>query len=137
MEDSWIYIEGKRNGRAYMANVRHPLDELRHPEYDHHVALTLDYTPHWRTGLPKPKELTRLQDFEDRIISRLEGHGVLAGSETIDARRTIHLYIRGGGPLLAMYRERADAGKRGGVTVTVAHDPDWRAVEHLTKARAA
>jgi hypothetical protein len=134
MDDSWIYIEGRRNGRAYMAAVRHPLAEMRHPEYEHHVALTLDYAPHWRTGLPKPKELLRLQDLEDRLSSRVEGHGVLAGAETTDAKRTVHLYIRGGGPMLEMYRDRERGGKQGGVAVTVTHDPDWQGVAHLTDA---
>ncbi len=134
MDDSWIYIEGKRAGRAYMANVRHPLTELRNPEYEHHVAVTLGYAPHWRTGLPKPKELTRLQDLEDRMIEHLGDHGMLVGSETTNAQRTVHLYIRGGGPLLEMYRKHERAGKQGGLGVTVTHDPEWLAVDHLAQA---
>ncbi len=131
MEDSWIYIEGKRDGRAYMANVRHPLEEFREPEYAHHVRLTLDYGAHWRTGLPKPKELERLQDFEERMSSHLEGHGVLAGSETTDAKRIVHLYVRGGGPVLARFEKLEREGKKGGVTAAVRHDPEWIGIRHL------
>jgi hypothetical protein len=134
MDDSWIYIEGKRGGRAYMANVRHPLADLRHPDYEHHITLELRYAPHWLTGLPKPRELTRLQDFEDRTISHLEGHGVLAGSETCDATRTVHLYIRGGGRILELYRKRAATPKGPGVSVSVSHDPEWREIDHLAQA---
>jgi hypothetical protein len=134
MDDRWIYIEGKRDGRAYVANVRHPLEALRNPEYEHHVALTLSYAAHWRTGLPKPHELTRLQDFEDSMIVRLQGHGILAGSETCDATRIVHLYLRGGGALLEVFRKRERAGQQGGLKTTVTHDPEWCEIAHLAQA---
>jgi hypothetical protein len=136
MEDGWRYLEGKVRGRAYAAAVRHPLAPARWPEYDHHVAIAIDYAPHWRTGLPRHEDLTRLQDIEDRMIERLVGHGVLAATETGGGTRTIHLYVRGGGPLIDMYRRRAERGKQGGLAVAVAHDPDWRAVSHLARADA-
>jgi hypothetical protein len=136
MDDRWIYIEGRRDGRAYMANVRHPLEDVRNPEYEHHVALTLSYGTHWRTGLPRPGELTRLQDFEDGMIRRLHGHGILAGTETTGGWRTMHLYLRGGGPLLEVFRQHERAGQRDGLRVTVTHDPEWIEVEHLAQASA-
>src|SRR5689334_11418527 len=131
MDDSWIYFEGKRNGLAYMANVRHPLVELREPDSDHHVAVTLPYKPNWRTGLPKPDELTRLQDYEDRTIANLQGHGVLAGSETCDAKRTVHLYVRDG-RIVEMFRRKQSEGK----LVRVTHDPEWRAIDHFARVSA-
>jgi hypothetical protein len=134
MEDSWIYIEGKRDGRAYMAHVRHPLEAWRNAEYEHHVAVTLDYAPHWRTGMPGPNELTRLQDFEERVSSHLEGHGVLAGSETSGGKRIVHLYVRGGGPVLELYRKLERGGKKGGVTVRVTGDAEWSDIDHLAQA---
>jgi hypothetical protein len=134
MHDGWIYIEGKRDGRAYVANVRHPLEALRNPEYEHHVALALAYAAHWRTGLPKPNELMRLQDFEDAMIVRLQGHGILAGSETSDARRIVHLYLRGGGALLEVFRRHERAGRQDGLEVTVTHDPEWLEIAHLAQA---
>jgi hypothetical protein len=38
-----------------------------------------------------------------------------------------------------MYRKRESAGKQGQVVVTVAHDPQWRRVAHLSEvaSRAA
>jgi hypothetical protein len=134
MHDRWIHIEGKRDGRAYVANVRHPLEALRNPEYEHHVALTLSYAAHWRTGLPKPDELMRLQDFEDMMIVRLQGHGIVVGSETGDARRTVHVYLRGGGPLLEVFRRHEAAAQQDGLVVTVTHDPEWREIAHLARA---
>src|SRR5919108_3956080 len=88
MDDNWLYIEGKRRGRPYTASVRVPFGPSRWPEYDHHVTVVLRYAPHWRTGLPKPKELTRLQDFEDRMIESLGDLGALVATETTDMRRT-------------------------------------------------
>ena len=41
----------------------------------------------------------------------------------------MHLFIRGGGSLLEMYREE----ERRGNTVTVTHDPDWTGVAHLVR----
>jgi hypothetical protein len=90
---------------------------LRNPEYEHHIAITLDYGAHCRTGLPKPRELKRLQEFESRIIAHLDGHGMVAGSETADARRTVHVYVRG-------------------IQYTVTHDPEWRPVAHLAQVSA-
>lgn len=137
MGDDWLCIEGKRAGRAYMASVRDPLDRALWPEYDHHVAVTVDYAAHWRTGLPKPEELTRLQDLEDSLTAHLESHGMLAGSETTDAKRTIHLFVRGGGPLVQMWRDLDATGKKDGVSVALAHDPEWLGVAHLPRAGAA
>jgi hypothetical protein len=136
MSDRWIHFEAKYDGVPYMANVRHPLAELRNPEYEHHVLVTLHYAAHWRTGLPKPNALPRLQDFEDRVISHLDGHGMLAGSETGDARRRVHLYIRGGGSVLDLFRRMEARGKHKGVEVAVTHDPEWRSVEHLAALSA-
>jgi hypothetical protein len=139
MEDRWMYHEGKRSRRPYMAGMRIPFDPARWPEYDHHVEMRIDYGAHWRTGLPKPKELGRLQDLEDSMIAKLEGHGALVATETSDAVRTIHLFIRGGGPLLETYRKHESAGTQGHLAVTVAHDPQWRRVAHLSEvaSRAA
>jgi hypothetical protein len=128
MEDQWLYMEGKRAGRPYTASLRIPFDRARWPEYDHHVALVLRYGAHWRNGLPKAPELTRLQDLEDRMIDTLEGHGALVATETADAKRTIHLYVRGGGPLAEGFHRRASA--------TVTHDPQWERVAHLSAAVA-
>jgi hypothetical protein len=139
MEDQWLYREGKRDGRPYMASIRLPFDPARWREFDHHIAVAVTYGPHWRTGLPKPRELTRLQDLEDRMIAHLEGHGVLVATETSDATRTIHLLVRGGGPIVESFRERERRGKEKGVAVTVARDPAWEGLAHLMPdaARAA
>jgi hypothetical protein len=139
MDDRWLYLEGRRDGHAYTAGVRLPFDPALWPSYDHHVAISVDYAAHWRTGLPKPEELPRLQGFEDRMIAGLDAHGVLVASETGDRRRTIHVFIRGGGLLLEMYRDWESRGKQGGVAVSVAHDPEWLTVAHLAEcaARAA
>jgi hypothetical protein len=130
MDDNWLYIEGKRGGRPYTASVRVPFGPARWPEYDHHVTVVLRYAPHWRTGLPKPKELTRLQDFEDRMIESLGDLGALVATETTDMHRTIHARLPEG-EVLEMYREweRRDEGR--GVSVTVTHDPEWATVPHL------
>lgn len=140
-DDCWIYREGKRDGHEYTASARDPLDRARWPGLDHHVALTLGYAPHWWTGLPKPKELTRLQDFEDDLIERLAAtaSGELVASETTQARRTIHLYLRADCLMLEYFRGRAaQDGGRKGPWVTVTHDPAWACVAHLVPpARAA
>ncbi len=126
MDETWAYLEGRRAGCAYHAFIRTPLDPQ--PEFDHHVAIALGHAPHWRTGLPKEKELTRLQDLEDRLTASLDGHGVHVASETTDATRTVHLFIRGGGELADYV---AGHGRRGSVTMSIAHDPDWSAVAHI------
>jgi hypothetical protein len=136
VEERWVHVEGKRGGRAYTASVRHPFDRTGWPEFEHHVAVAIDYAPHWRTGLPKGRELTRLQDLEDRMIEQLEGHGVLVASETTDATRTVHLFIRDGGPLIEMYRDWQRRGKQGGLAVTVVHDPQWQTVAYLAQVAA-
>ena len=132
-DDDWLYREGKRDGHEHMATSRDPLDPARWPGFEHHVRLTLGYTPHWRTGLPKPKELIRLQDHEDGLIANLAeaGAGELVATETTQAKRTIHLYLREG-PMLDMFAEWAarDPGKKG-PWVTVTHDPAWSGVAHL------
>jgi hypothetical protein len=132
MEDNWIYREGRRNGHAYAASSRDPLDPARWPEFDHHVELKLGYAPHWRTGLPKPQELTRLQEFEDDLIARLSSYGELVATETTQAQRTVHLYLRAGCMLLEMFRDWATRdGGRKGPWVAVRHDPQWEGVAHL------
>jgi len=138
MGDNWLYVEGKRDGRPYAAGIRVPLTPDRWPGFDHHVTLELGYAPHWRTGWPKPKELTRLQEFEDRLIEHLEGHGALVATETSDATRTIHLLLRGGG-LVDMYRDRERLNDKPGISVTVVHDPQWVTLARLSAivARAA
>jgi len=133
MDDRWTYLEGRRAGRAYTASLRTPLRPDRWPTFDHHVVISLGYAPHWRTGLPKPKELARLQELEDRMIDGLEGHGALVATETTDATRTVHLYIRGGGPLAEFYR---GFGRQGAVGIGIDHDPEWAQVAHLA-ARAS
>jgi hypothetical protein len=137
MDDNWLYLEAKRNGLAWAAAVRVPFGPSRWPEFGHQVTLVLRYTPHWRTGLPKPKELTRLQDFEDRMIDSIGEDGALVATETSDTRRTIHLRLPEGG-LLDMYRELERKHTDGGLVITVAHDPEWAAAAHLAQfARAA
>jgi hypothetical protein len=122
-DDRWLYVELKRDGRPHAAALRLPFDRTRWPDYQHHVALAVAYAPHWRTGMPRnAKELTRLQDLEDRWIASLQGHGALVATETGDAQRTVHLYFRGGGDLEASLGQRA----------TVTHDPAWAQVAHLS-----
>jgi Family of unknown function (DUF695) len=130
MDDRWMYVEGKREGRPYAAALRIPFGPARWPEYDHHVVLALEYLGNWRNGLPKPKELIRLQDFEDGIIEKLEGHGALVATETGSGTRTIHLFIRGGG-LVELYRDYERRDEVRGMKVRVAHDPQWEGVAHL------
>ena len=138
MDDSWLYLETKRDGRAWMAGVRVPFGPSRWPAFDHQVTLVLRYAPHWRTGLPKPKELTRLQEFEDRMIETIGTDGAVVATETSDMRRTIHLRLPEGA-LLDQYREWEREYTKGGLVVTVEHDPEWAAVAHLAQyaARAA
>jgi hypothetical protein len=138
MDDNWLYLEGKRGGRAWAAGVRVPFGPTRWPEFDHQVTVVLDYTPHWRTGLPKnADELTRLQAFEDRMIEAIGDLGAVVATETSDMRRTIHLRLPQG-HLLDSYRRWA-AQRNKGVAIAVEHDPEWAAVEHLAQvaARAA
>jgi len=135
MDDRWTYLEGRRAGRPYAASLRTPLRPDCWPNFDHHVVISLGYAPHWRTGLPKPRELTRLQEIEDRMIDGLEGHGALVATETTDAARTVHLYIRGGGLLAEFYR---GFGRQGAVGIRIEHDPEWTQVAHLAaRANAA
>jgi len=129
MDDRWMYVEGKREGRPYAAALRIPFGPARWPEYDHHVVLAVDYLASRRNGLPKPKELMRLQDLEDAIIDDLEGHGALVATETGAGTRTIHVFVRNG-PIVEMYR--AHAQRDGAITVTVTHDPQWDGVAHLS-----
>jgi hypothetical protein len=138
MDDDWLYVEGQRDGREYMAAVRVPFGPSRWPAFDHQVTLVLRYAPHWRTGLPKPKELTRLQDFEDGIIAAIGSHGAVVATETTDMRRTIHVRVPAG-PLLDTYRASERENRKGALVVTVEHDPAWTAVAHLAEvaARAA
>jgi hypothetical protein len=83
------------------------------------------------------EELTRLQDFEDRMIDTIGEDGALVATETSDTRRTIHLRLPEGG-LLDMYRELERKHTDGGLVITVAHDPEWAAAAHLAQfARAA
>ena len=137
MKDDWLYVEGRRQSRAYAASLRTPFERVRWPDFEFHVTLVLAYAPHWRTGLPKPKELTRLQDFEDNVTEKLGDHGALIATETYDTERTIHLVVGDGG-LLDMFRawERKE---QTGIGVTVAHDPQWLTLAHLSQvaARAA
>jgi hypothetical protein len=135
-DERWVYVEGRRDGRAYAATARVPLDRTAWPEFDHHVAVEVSYAPQWRNGWPKPKELTRLQELEDRLAGRMEGHGVLVGSETCNARRLMHFFVRGGGPIVEMFRRREEQGRAGGMKVAVAHDPTWSRVAHLAAAAA-
>src|SRR5215207_5210175 len=100
MDDRWMYVEGKRAGRPYMA------------------ALAIGYLGNWRDGLPKPKELMRLQDLEDDMIEKLDGHGALVATETGAGNRTIHLLVRNGG-VVEMYREYERRGDGRGMRVTV------------------
>jgi hypothetical protein len=116
-----------------MAGVRYPLDRALWPDFDHPVAVTVDYAPQWRTGLPKPKDLPRLQNLEESLLANIEGHGVFLGSESTDGRRTLHLFVRGGGPLVEMWRAEEASGKQGGIAVAVRHDPDWNGVAHLRR----
>jgi hypothetical protein len=129
--DGWLYVEAKKKGRDYMAGVRFPLEQTLRPDFDHHVAVTVDYAAHWRTGLPKPKDLPRLRDLEDSFLRNLESHGVFVGSESTDGRRTMHLFVRGEGPLVEMWRAHEAAGKQGGIAVTVRRDPHWDGIAHL------
>jgi hypothetical protein len=138
MDDRWMYVEGKREGRPYAASLRIPFGPARWPEYDHHIVLTLEYLGNLRDGFPKPKELLRLQDFEDGLIDKLEGHGALVATETGAGRRTIHLFIRNGG-LVDLYRDYERRDDKRGMHVKVRHDPSWDGVAHLSAlaARAA
>jgi hypothetical protein len=132
MEDNWLYLEGKREGCAWTAGVRLPFGPARWPDFDHQVTLVLRYAPHWRTGLPKPKELPRLQDFEDRMIDTIGADGAVVATETSDMKRTVHLRLPEGG-LLEMYRNWEREHTKGGLVVTVEHDPEWAAVAHLAQ----
>ncbi len=133
MADNWLYLEATRDGHAYVASFRVPFDPARWPEFDHHVALVLRYKPHWRTGLPKPDELTRLQEFEDLMIDVIGDGGALVAMETSDMRRTIHLRLPAG-ELLDMYR--GWVGQPDRVETTVEHDPEWRCLTHLSQLAA-
>ena len=135
MDDEWLFIDAKRGGRDYVASVRLPFDPWQWPEYDVHVAVALPYAPHWRSGLPKSaKVLSELQEREDRWIAMLEGHGALVATETSDAWRTMHLYIRDGGPMAVMFREMAEQPEsRKRPTVAITPDPGWEGVAHLTR----
>jgi uncharacterized protein DUF695 len=124
MEDRWLYMEGTRAGKPYTASLSIPFDRSRWPGLDQHVALTLGYRAQRGNGLPRPDDLPRLQDLEESLIERLEGHGALVASESSAGARTLHMYLRAECPLALYFGRRADA--------TVTHDPHWLRVVHLS-----
>jgi Family of unknown function (DUF695) len=130
-DDRWAILTGERDGHSLMATVRAPLKPARWPRFDTHLRLDLRYQDSRPNGFPSDKALQALRAFEDRLIAAVSNDGALVAHETINGRRTLHLYIDG-------LTKAADTAKRllpewreAKPTLTTTYDPAWEAVSHL------
>jgi hypothetical protein len=108
-----------------------PIRPVDFPLYDQHVAVTVGYASAGADGLPGMATLTRLQQFEDALLAQAAGQALLAGHETHDHRRVLHLYA----DPVTDTAERLDgslpAWLEGPVSVGVTLDPGWDEISQL------
>jgi hypothetical protein len=108
-----------------------PMRAIDYPLYDQHIALTLRYDPDGPTRLPDRIVLVRLQQFETDLGTRLAGQAALAGHQTWDGRRVIHLYADPATDTAMRLSASPPPWQDGPSSVDISFDPGWDAVDHF------
>ena len=127
-EPTWQLLHADDGtGRPLLAMVRLPLTSAAAPHLDAHVRVELPYAGE-DSGLPRPDELERLRDLEDRIEAVLGSHGRVVAHQTSAGLRTLHVYADR--TTDAADRVVASVAGSPDVRTSVTDDPAWEAVAH-------
>jgi hypothetical protein len=108
-----------------------PMRAIDFPLYDQHIAVTLRYDPDGPTRLPDRMVLMRLQQFETDLEARLAGRAVLAGHQTWDGHRVVHVYADPATDTAGQLSASPPAWQDGPSSLDVSFDPGWDAVSHF------
>jgi hypothetical protein len=130
-EPRWLLMRGERDGAMVLASLARPAKWVDHPLLDLHITVALPFAGQTQAGLPGPRSLGPLRDFEDLLTGWLPPHVRLLAHETTRGTRTFHLYGDSDDPALAGQARDLVAGWPG-ATVNASLDPGWRAIRHLT-----
>jgi hypothetical protein len=129
---AWKMLEGVRDGQRLIATAEYPLRSIRRPHLDTHAAVTITYPVRREDGLPEAEMLDELRQFEDHLTDRLGGSGNLLAHETSAGTRVLHYYVDGTTPAGEQLKAAITGWPHGQVTVSVAPDPAWDHVSHLS-----
>lgn len=132
-EPTWALLEGRApDGTPVIATAQVPLRPATAPHLDTYVGVGVPFTDRTEHGLPGDSSLGALRALEDHLVGRLGGSGRLVGHETHQGVRVLHLYVDGTTPAADQLHAAASGWDQGAVTLTVASDPGWERVGHLT-----
>jgi Family of unknown function (DUF695) len=119
------------DGLPVVTRTTVPIRSIDFPLYDEHVAISVGYASAGSDGLPGLSTLTRLQQFEDALMAQADGQAVLAGHETHDHRRVIHLYDDPVSDTAQCLEGSLPAWLEGPVNAKVTLDPGWDEISHF------
>ncbi|HKE51080.1 MAG TPA: DUF695 domain-containing protein [Actinomycetes bacterium] len=131
-EPRWALLSGSTaTGLPVVATIRFPLHQVDYPLADQHVAVVLPYRDRTEQRLPTATALDALNEFEERLLTITEPGAVLAGHETANGRRIMHVYQDATAPMAAAISDLARGWRPGRASVAVTGDPGWTHIAHL------
>ena len=116
------------DGREVLVSVYGPLKPVDWPVFDTHARVEVAFPPDGENGWPEPDTLASLRAFEDGLVDQLGDDGVLAAHETVDGRRTFHLYVDGNANAPARLSAGIERSSSGPAELHVERDAAWNAV---------
>jgi hypothetical protein len=130
-EDSWVLLQGVRDGRPLLATAASPLRPARWPRFDLSVAIRLPYQRYNEGQLPVEESLTALREFEDALTAAIGADGTLLAHETSGRQRTLHFAVDSQTSARAELESRLPQWREGRASLGARLDPALESVRHL------
>ena len=130
-EDSWVLMQGERDGLPLLATAASPLRAARWPRFDLHVAIRLPYRQGNEGQLPVEESLEALRAFEDELCASVGTNGTLVAHESGRRLRTLHFYVDAQTNARAELESRLPQWREGRAAADVRLDPGFDGVRHL------
>jgi hypothetical protein len=130
-EDSWVLMQGQRDGTPLLATAASPLRPARWPRFDLHVPIRLPYQRYNAGQLPVDDSLAALRRFEDELSAAIGTNGTLVAHETGGRQRTLHFYIDSQTNARAELESRLSQWREGRASANARPDATFEHVRHL------
>jgi hypothetical protein len=131
-ERPWLITRGTTDsGAPMMFSAQVPLRAASAPHLDTYIDVSLSFSEWTADGLPAPKSLKRLRDFQELLSHRLGAGGRVVAHETQEGIRTLHVYVDSTTSAAKQVREAVSHWDDGSVSITEQRDPSWDNVRHL------
>lgn len=127
-EMGWSVLGGELPAGQALVLCLNRLSSVQAPDFDQLVAIQVPYRDHTPEGLPGPGSLPALQAFEDHLVTRINGSGVLVAALSVAGVRTLHFYVDSTTPAAEQLRAATVGWDQGPIKIDTQLDPAWEAV---------